>query len=352
MTMQKFLLRVVFGSLALAACFGALAMIFAGGDTLWRIVATCIATAVGALLLFGASSVAEREATRLPGALATTLIITEYLLTLMQIWNVFGAARNQAGFTIFALAITGIPAIACLVMRARPVTAIAARLGLAVCGTGLALLLIGTWGSGWGEPRFDDNRWFETSASLAAFGFLAVLSLVGEGQDRRRWRWVGVIAAAAGFAVATYRIVLAIHAPSSLFVCVTTLAVVVAHANAMMLCPLRPAQRWLLGGTIGFAIATGVFVDLASLTRPWQEDMLGRLAGAAAIIAGCGTLALLVLARINRSLAPPGTTTSDVGEIALVCPLCGKRQKVPIGEGRCPGCGLGISIRLEEPSAR
>ncbi len=71
MTIQKFLLRVVFGSLALAACFGAVAMIFAGYDTLWRIVGTSVATAVGAFLLFGSSSVADREATRLPGALAT-----------------------------------------------------------------------------------------------------------------------------------------------------------------------------------------------------------------------------------------------------------------------------------------
>ena len=349
MTIQKFLLRVVFGSLALAACFGAVAMIFAGYDTLWRIVGTSVATAVGAFLLFGSSSVADREATRLPGALATALIITEYLLTLAQIWDVFGPARSQAGLTILALALTGIPAIVCLVMLARPVTTIAARLGLAVCGTDLALLLIGAWGSGWGQPQFDDNRWFEISWSLAAFGFLAVLSLVGAGLDRRRWRWAGVAAAGAGFAIATYRIVLAIQAPSSLFVCVTTVAVVVAHANAMMLCPLRPAQRWLLGGTIGAAIATGVFIDLASLTRPWQEDMIGRLAGAAAIIAGCGTLALLVLARINRSLAPPGTTASEVRDIALVCPLCGTRQRVPIGEGRCPACGLGIAIRLDAP---
>lgn len=347
MTIQKLLLRIVFGSLALAACCGAVAMIFAGHDTLWRIVWTCVATALGAFLLFGSSSVAEREVTRLAGALATALIVAEYLLTLAQIWDVFGSANDQAGFTILALALTGIPAIVCLVMLARPLTTIAARLGLGVCGADLALLLIGAWGSGWGQPQFDDNRWFGISWSLAAFGFLAVVSLVGAGLDRRDWRWAGVAAAGAGVAIATYRIVLAIQAPSSLLVCVTTVAVVVAHANAMMLCPLRPAQRWLLASTIGAAIATGIFVDLASVTRPWQQDMLGRLAGAAAIIAGCGTLALLVLARINRSLAPPGTTVSEVHDIALVCPLCGTRQRVPLGAGRCPACSLGIAIRLE-----
>jgi hypothetical protein len=350
MTIQKILLRVVFGSLALAACFGAAAVIFAGHDTLWRIGGTCVATAFGALLLFGSSNLLEREATRQPGLLATALVIMEYVLTLGQIWDLLGRAGDQAGMTMLFLALTGVPAIAFLAMLERPATAVAARLGLAACCADLALLMIGVWGTGWGHPSFDSNRWFDVSTSLASFAFFAVLSLVGAGHGRRRWRWAGVAAAAAGFALSTYAIILEIHRPSPLFVCVTTVAVVVAHANAMMLCPLKPGQRWLQAGTIGAAITTGLLVDLGSLTSPWQEEMLGRLAGAAAIIAGCGTLALLILARINRGVVRPGVATSEVREIALVCPLCGTKQTIPIGDGRCAGCGLGIAVRLEERS--
>jgi hypothetical protein len=51
MALRKLLLRIVFGSLALAALVGAGAVVFAGHDTLWRIVGTCFATAAGALLL-------------------------------------------------------------------------------------------------------------------------------------------------------------------------------------------------------------------------------------------------------------------------------------------------------------
>jgi hypothetical protein len=347
---QKTLLRVVFGSLALAACFGAAAVIFVGHDTLWRIGGTCATTAFGALLLFGASSLFDREPAREPGVLATALVVTEYVLTLGLIWNLFGRADGQAGFTLLYVAVTGIPAIASLALMARPVAAVAGRVGVAACATDFALLMIGVWGSGWGgRTHFDDNRWFDVGGALAAFAFLAVLALVGAGRDRRHWRWAGVAAAGTGFALSTYAIILDIHRTSSLLVCITTVAVVVAHTNAMMLCPLRPGQRWLRGATIGAAIVTGVLVDVQSLTKPWQNEMLGRLAGAAAIIAGCGTLALLVLARINRRIVQPGLSAAEVREIVFFCPLCGTRQKIAIGDGRCAMCGMGIEVRLAEP---
>ncbi len=93
-----------------------------------------------------------------------------------------------------------------------------------------------------------------------------------------------------------------------------------------------------------------MLVDVQSLTRPWQGEMLGRLAGAAAIIAGCGTLALLVLARINRRMVQPGLCAGEVREIVFFCPLCGTRQTIAVGGGRCATCGLGIHVRLAEPA--
>jgi hypothetical protein len=351
MTTQKVLLRVVFGSLALAAVVGAGAVIFAGHDTLWRIVGTCFATAAGALLLYWCSGLVAAGATRRPGWLATVLVLLEYLLTLAQIWEVFGRAEEQAALTMLYLAITGIPAIVFLALERRPAAAVAVRVGLAVCAAVLALLLIAVWSPGLGTIRFEDNAWFELSRSLAAYGFLAVLALLGAGSDRRHWRWAGVAAAAAGLVLATRETLLDVQRTSDLLVCVATVAVVVAHANAMMQCRLRPGQRWLLAATIAASVATGLFVDLGRLTEPWQGEILGRLAGAAAIIAGCGTLALLVLARLNRDLPRPGLTAGEVRAIALTCPLCGAKQTIPIGEGRCSSCGIGIAVRLERSAA-
>jgi hypothetical protein len=158
-----------------------------------------------------------------------------------------------------------------------------------------------------------------------------------------------VAAAAAAFALSAYASLLDIHQTSAFFVCVVSVAAVVAHANAMAWCPLKPAQRWLLWGTIGAGIATGGFVDLGKITVPWQEEMLGRFAGAAAIIAGCGTLALLILARINQRIVPVATTVADLREITLTCPRCRAKQTVAIGSGKCGACGLVIQVRVQEP---
>ena len=349
MTTREILLRIVFGSLALAAGFGAAGVIFAGHDTLWRIVGTCAATAVGALLLLGSSTLLEREEARQPGAMSVALVVAEYVLMLGLIWELFYGADDQAGLTALFLALTGFPALVFLGLTTRQGTAVAARVGLAACATSFLLFMIGTWSRGWGHRDFRHNHWFEVGSSLAPFALLAVFSLVGTGLDRRHWRWAGVAAAAAGFSITTYAIVFDIHQTSSLFVCIVSVAIVVAHANTMMLVPLASGQRWLLWGTLGAAITSAVLVDVRSITSPWEQERLGRLAGAAAIIAGCGTLALLVLARINRRVDSSGFRSPEVREVTLVCPRCRRRQAIAIEHGTCAGCGLGIAVRLAEP---
>lgn len=345
---RKVLLRVVFWALGLAACFGAAGVIFAGHDTLWRIVGTCAATAVGAFLMLAASRQLDQEATWLPGVMAVSLIVTEYLATLGLTWNLFGTAEEPAALTMLFLAATSVPAIAFSAIMKRPDGALSARVGLFASAVVFVLLMVGTWGGWLGEVRAE--RWHLLGLSLAVFAVLAVLCLVGTGTDRRHWRWLGVAAAATAFSISAYAIILDIHETSAFFVCVVSVAAVVAHANTMAWCPLKPAQRWLLWGTIGAGIATAGFVDLARITTPWQEEMLGRLAGATAIMAGCGTLALLVLARINQRIVPVPATVADFREITLTCPRCRARQTIAIGSAKCGACGLIIQVRVQEPA--
>jgi hypothetical protein len=344
---RKVLLRVVFWALGLTACFGAAGVIFAGHDTLWRIVGTCAATAAGAFLMLAASRQLNPETTWLPGVMAISLIVIEYVATLGLTWKLVGSAEEPAAFTMLFLAATAVPAIGFTALMKRPDTALSAPVGLLASVVVFILLMVGTW-SGWlGAVRAE--RWHSLGLSLAVFGVLAVFCLVESGTDRRHWRWLGVVAAAAAFAISAYAIMLNIHQESALFVCVVSVAAVVAHANAMASCPLKPAQRWLLWGTIGAGLATGGFVDLARITSPWQGELLGRLAGATAIIAGCGTLALLILARINQRLVPVAATLTNLHEIMLTCPRCGAKQTIAIGSGECKACGLVIQVRVQEP---
>ncbi len=347
---RKVLLRVVFWALGLAACFGAAGVIFAGHDTLWRIVGTCAATAIGAFLLLGASRQFEPQRSWAAGLMAVSLIVVEYLGALGLIWNFFGKAEEPAGLTMLIVAGAMVPAIGFSEIIRRPDGVLSGRVGLVSSAVVFVLLLVGTWGGWLGKVRAE--RWDSLGLSLAIFAVLAVLCLVGSGTDRRHWRWLGVAAAGAGFSISAYAIIKNIHAASALFTCVVSVAAVVAHANAMAWCPLKPTQRWLLWGTIGAGIATGVFVDLGKITSPWQEELLGRLAGAAAIVGGCGTLALLILARINQRTAPAAAKVADLREITLTCPRCRARQTISIGSGNCRACGLMIDVRVREQDRR
>jgi hypothetical protein len=345
MTFRKVLLRVVFGALGLAACFGAAGVVFVGHDTLWRIVGTCAATAGGAFVILGASHLLDVQATWMPGLMAIALTVVEYLATLGLTWSLFGSADAPAGITMLCLAATAIPAIVFSSVMKRPEAALLARVGLFASSVVFMLFMIGTWG-GW-LAGFREERWYNLGLMLAVFAVLAVLCLVGAGIDHRHWRWLGVAAAGTAFLISAYAIIFDIHRTSAFFVCVVSVAVVVAHANVMARCPLKPNQRWLLWGTIGAGITTGAFVDWASITSPWQEEMLERLAGAAAIIGGCGTLALMVLARVNQRIVPASATVADLREITLVCPRCQAKQTIAIGLGKCKACGLIIEVRVQ-----
>ena len=344
---RKVLLRVVFWALGLAACFGAAGVIFAGHDTLWRVVGTCAATAAGALLMLGASRQLDQETTWLPGVMAAALVVAEYIAALGQIWELFGKAQEPAALTMVFLAATALPAIGCLGLMKRPSSALSARLGLFASAAVYVLLMVGTWGGWLGAVRAE--RWHSLGLSLAAFAALALLCLIGAGTDRRHWRWLGVAAAGAAFSLSAYAILLDLHETSAIFVCAVSVAAVAAHANALSSCPLKPGQRWLLWGTVGAGLATGGFVDLARITSPWHEEMLGRLAGATAIVAGCGTLALLVLARINQRVGPVATTLAALREVRLTCPRCRSRETIALGSGKCGACGLLIQVRVQEP---
>jgi hypothetical protein len=234
---------------------------------------------------------------------------------------------------------------------------IAGAVGLAVAGAIFAWMAMVIWDL-WplrSTIGFDPS---DLAGYLIPYGLLTVFCLIGVGADRQYWRWIGVVAAAVAYVMVCYAQIKQLHGDPTLLISITTLAAVIAQANMLSLIPLRPNQVWLRWVTILAGVATGACTCMTTYIRyggGWSggaEDLLvERMAGAFGVIAGCGTLALAVLARINRRWQQAASTPiSDLREITLVCPLCQKKQTIPLNaDARCGGCNVQLNVRVEEP---
>src|SRR5437870_12216345 len=100
MPLRKLLLRVVFVSLALAAVLGAAGILLAGHDTIWRVVATAVATAGGALLMLSVTKLVDKPQSWAAGVLAIILIVIEFLVALSIIWELRYIGPLEAVFTM------------------------------------------------------------------------------------------------------------------------------------------------------------------------------------------------------------------------------------------------------------
>jgi hypothetical protein len=87
MNLRRMLLRVMLASLAAGALLGASAVLMAPHAAVWRIVWTCLVTAVAALLLLGASVLSDKPKAREAGLLGMAAVLLEYLGALLLIWE-------------------------------------------------------------------------------------------------------------------------------------------------------------------------------------------------------------------------------------------------------------------------
>lgn len=354
MPFRALLIRIMLWSLGATAVVGAMTVLVVGmGEMGWRLIGTGVATAVAAGLLIPFSALADKPKTRRVGLLGMVWVVIEFAGTIGLIWEVFDLMGSpfdeRIGLTMVFLGLTALPAILFLWLSSKPEAKVAGPVGTALSAVVFALFMIAVW-----HPDrifiFNDD-WLGIVASVAGFGVLAVGSLAGVGVTPRRvWRWAGVVASIIGCTLAIYAICVDIHSGSTIFAAIVSIAGVVPHANLCMLVPLAGAQKWVRVVTIAGAIVTAVIIDLLVLAsnNNTQFPLGENLAGAAGIITACGTLALGVLARLNRNLDRV-PVLSEIKQIAVVCPGCQRKQTLNVGSSTCPHCGLLFDIRLEEP---
>ena len=353
MPLRRLLIRVMLWSLGITAVVGAAAALFSAGDVGWRVVATGVITAVAAGLMLPFSILADKPQARREGLLGMSLVVLEFIGALGLTWRAFESFGSweldaKVGMTMAWVALTALPAILFLRLASVPASRAAGRTGVALAALVLLLLMVGTWGA---EGVWRNEEWFMTAGAIAGLGVLGVASLVGaEVSPRRPWRWVGVIASLVATVIAVVAIWKHLQSGGGAFAVIVSVAAVVAHANLCLLVPLTPPQKWVRGVTILAAFATAALIDGMLLADDYHRDFpLGQnLAAASGIIASCGSLVLLVLARLNRHLDRV-PVLSEVREMTIICPGCQKKQTVGVGDSACSTCGLKFHIRVEEP---
>lgn len=365
MLSRQSLLRVMIGCLALTALMGIAGVFVGGWDLLGRLMGTAVLGAAASLLMLRAGAWMEHPATRRAGLLSMAVTLGIFVSLFAAIWTSWSSFPLPAPssetliFTAIFIGLTGAPAVRFVAALEKPALWLASRVGLVIDAVVFIMLMAALWlplsSSGGFRLMFSDagSRLAASAGTLAGHGLVVVLCLVDWTRgDRRWWRWIGVAALAVGCVGLVVGIWLNRGGdPTPLFV-IASVGVAVAHANLMLLVPLRAGQNWLRAGTIVAAALTIVLADALALMKIDQDVMLARVTAAVGIVAVCGTLAMLVLARINRGHAAPPQEAGNVvapGELVFPCPVCNKPHTARHGASSCAGCGLMFNVFIQVP---
>ncbi len=355
MELRRILLRVLLMALGLAAVAGVVGVVTAGGDTIWRIVATAITTAVAVGIMLPFSRMMDKQKWRASGTGGMVWTVVAYMLAIGFIWcdGLAGSWRwrDSLGLSLVFWILCGLPALLLLSFAAAPQARIAGRAGVGLAGGVFCLLMVAVWLRALGTY---EDAWWESATALAGLGALIVANLANAGMgDRRRWRWIGIAAAGIAWLLAEQGILAQTSSPvgRQVLAALAGVAGVLGLANLAAMVPLEGVQRWVRWGTIAAASVCAAAIDLlVAFGSPVDNEIWGRVAAGGGIVAGCGSLALLVLARINRRFEyRPDESAVLATDIAVVCPRCSKSQRVGFGGAACTACGLRIEITIEEP---
>jgi drug/metabolite transporter (DMT)-like permease len=357
---RRVLLWVMLGSLGAAAAAGVFGVVVPGIDIVGRVIGMAVATAVCCGLIMSAGRYFEKAEQRLSATVAIGLILFEYLLCLVMIWGLANTflpmrrAEEAPGMSMAFVAATGIPIVWMCRLIFDASTRIAGFVGVFLFGVALMILLAGAW---WNGNYRQTNEIVGTGFSIEAFVFPLVACLVGLGTgERGRWfRWIGLAASVLGCGILCNSAIRDLDISTDFtFICSAVIAAFVAHLNLSLRAPLPPGLRWLRWITVAAIAVTGVLIiyivgfDSFNHNR-YDNDLDSRLIAAGAICAGCGTLAMLIITRMNRKAEHVMVAPADLHEIQLQCPACQTKQTLPLGDGKCSECGLRFLIKIDEP---
>jgi hypothetical protein len=357
--LRRIILRTMLGALAVSAALAVFGVLVGKNDEQSaRMIATGVSAAIASALLLASCKFLDSEKMRRTGLFVMAMILAQFILVLVALWCklwVSGAYRNEEALAMVAVTfpITWIPAALFFHIRQLPGGRLAGLIGIVSCCIALVFFVLGACNDGgWLQGGSMSWVYWGTAWACWFFAFGSAANFAGIGVNKNHWRWIGMAAAILSFGLGLRYVWAGYASVSNLFIVATTLAILIGHANLLWLCNLKPNQRWLRWVTAIFAWVAGVILDDATI-QSVTDDFTWRIATAAAICAGCGTVAVAILTAFNRRIAPRPSAGIDAAQIDIVCPICHKKQTLPITNGiadsTCTGCGIIISVRLRAP---
>ncbi len=360
---RKFFLKVMIAALLFTGASGIFAVLTGTWHVVGKVMLSACVAAVTAGMMMPIAGWVDDEDTRPSGLWGIALIILQTICFLAAIWVDYSNAEWRflaTGFILFPL---GWPAIWIIAAKGNKPFTLANLTSLGTLALSSLAFITGIWWQNFftntstlGVHKDIDWNLIASACTLYFYGILAAIALADwTRHDKHHWRWVGPV----GALISTVLILVGIWAGSQkrtpILDVSTALALFAAHAMFIIGLQLgpNPTNRFFRLGTIliaGITIAMACAISIASIDARIADAPLVRLTGAGTILTICCTLALIIIARLNRGV---NLTAQDANVmdalIDLFCPRCKTRQSLSAGDSACHSCGLRISIKIEEP---
>ncbi len=369
MNLRSFIVRMILVLLAITAATAVIGIFIPGTTFVWRLVGTgAIGIVLGGIGLRFVAMV-DRPSTQLAGlvGLASCALIGLVAgAVTMGLTDLVVPRAGESWFLTLVLlvGVASLTVVGVLLHGAAKSTSASLALLLVT----VLLLALGLFGI-WGPPSLGDmlDRVVALFWTIAWFGTLGALSLVGVGGSARpsrsiavAIRVVGVVSAFVGTAIVG-RALMAhdVGDPPTGALVASTFVLPIALWTLLELCRVPARLAWLPVATVvAAAVAMG-----STTVGVWLDDheqLWWRLALASTIVSACGVVATCVVSRVARSIAAPTKVTDLSDVIDLHCPLCKLRQTVPIRVGNataseadtpptCTRCGLELVVVATVP---
>ncbi len=349
--LRQVMLRLMLGALAASGALAVLAVLIPHQFEPERMIGTAVATAVASALLFWAARLLDSDKNRPTGLFCLSIVIIQYILTLLYIWNPLSLANDadDLGWSALLFPVAFGPACGFFHMGRRAGGLLSGWAGLIFCAASYFFYLVAIWVPQ-PAPYTVDHLWL-TGLVCLFLAFILAACLAGAGVNRHHWRWAGVGAALVAFVFALGDIWSEANLPSNTLIIAATAAALFGYTNVMFLLPLKSNQLWVRWITVLTAWISGGLYDYIAIAAV-RDDFPMRVSIAASVCAGCGTIAIGLLDAFNRRTIPVREIL-ELKEITFVCPACQKKQTVRRHDSAvhvvCADCGLQIEMQLRLP---